>query len=520
MPKSKRQINVRTLLVLVACCGAVAGAWLRATAPSHPPTSTLDWIGVISSGHADERKDALRRIEPTNPAEAETAIVATSRALEDADAEVRLEAAIALGRFARMFIGTAEPEDLDRVRSIARTLLEVFRRDTDVAVRASAASSLAAVEEALTKAGIRPGDFPEEDPLRPESLVETFDDGLRSDPANRIPLLMAIERIGTVPRVAPPGVLSVLDDPTHLVRGQALLALSHFSGGVDRAIPILLDDVVTNTDRFPPDYDAIARAIHPSPAVVPALIKALGSKSGIVRETAATLLTRIEPPPVESSPAVIAAVKEALSAGDGRETGRDFPDREPAASKGVAPGSGIQREEPPPGLVSPDLAVLLAKLVPPEQSAPLLLQLMHRRDPASRSAASEGLAEVGPAAHEAIPVLVETLKMATDGGGRSTSGYGSRAARALGRIAPRSPEAKSSSSGVIAALSEALNARTPSIRMRAAEALGQFGPEAATAAPRLRELLQAREANIRDAAAAALEAIEPKAPASREAKAP
>jgi hypothetical protein len=73
---------------------------------------------------------------------------------------------------------------------------------------------------------------------------------------------------------------------------------------------------------------------------------------------------------------------------------------------------------------------------------------------------------------------------------------------------------------VIAALSEALKARPSSIRSTAAEALGRFGPEAGSAAPRLRDLLQAREPNIRGADEAALKAIEPGLPATRAAKAP
>jgi HEAT repeat protein len=72
---------------------------------------------------------------------------------------------------------------------------------------------------------------------------------------------------------------------------------------------------------------------------------------------------------------------------------------------------------------------------------------------------------------------------------------------------------------VIAVLADALKAGPSSIRSTAAEALGRFGPQAASSAPRLRELLEARDSHVRDAAEAALKAIAPP-PATPAAKGP
>jgi hypothetical protein len=305
MTYQKLQMSVRGMLVLIACCGAVAWAWRHTGESGRSPTTTRDWVRLIDSGDVNDRLLALQRIQPVDPVETDDAIAASTRALKDPEGPVRIEAAVALGRFATPRLPGSGALDVNRARSIAQTLLDAFRRDEDASVRASAASGLTAIYGALTKDGVKPGDFPADDPLKPETLVATLDGGLQSDPANRVPLVTAIGRLGRVSMEAPLGVLSVLDDPTHFVRGQALLALSHFTGGVDRAIPVLLGDVATNTDRFPPDYAAIAGAMHPSPAVVPTLVEALGNKDGIVRETAATLLARIDPLPRAAAPTVI-----------------------------------------------------------------------------------------------------------------------------------------------------------------------------------------------------------------------
>ena len=512
MQNSKRQVSVRALLLLILCCGAVAWALRNAAETRRDPSSTEDWIRLLDSGDVEERNLALRRLDPSGPAEMDAVFNAADRAMRDTEAQVRMEATVALTRFATSPQPQPGTADVDRARRIAQTLREAFRGDPDVGVRASAATGLSAVFTALVKAGIRPAEFQDDNPLKPETLVVALDAGLQKDRESRVPLITAIERLGKVSMVAPPGVLSVLDEPTHFVRGQALLALSHFSGGVDRAIPVLLGDVVTNTDRFPPDYAAIAAAMRPSPAVVPALVDALESKNGIVRETASTLLSHIDPPPRSAAPAVIAVVKEQLSAREGTRDIQDVPESEPPTAKGaVTPSAGIRREQPAAGSVSPDLAVTLARVAPPGEAIPLLLRLLKRKDPASRSAAAEGLAEIGPAAHEAVPILLGIMKEIVGGDGRNASGYGARTARALGRIAPSSPEAKASSQVLVEVLEAALKMRPASIRSNAARALGEFGPMAAPAVPGLQVLLQAREADVRDAADAALKRIVPKA---------
>ena len=157
---------------------------------------------------------------------------------------------------------------------------------------------------------------------------------------------------------------------------RSMLALSHFSGGVDRAIPVLLKDVATNTDYFRPNYAEIAESMRPSPAAVSILIESLESDDGLVREAAATLLTRIEPPPVSAAPVLVAAVKKAISVDEGGAGSDERSPRQVGKSDGLAAATGSAREQPPPGSVSADLAIAMAKTAPPGETFPLLMQLL------------------------------------------------------------------------------------------------------------------------------------------------
>ena len=312
MQYQKLQTSLRTMVALVACAGAVFWAW-RHLADSSTGEATGDWIRKISSGNLDERRLAIRSLEPANPSELDAVIDASTRALDDKEAMVRVEAALALTRFAAPTT-KGQTFDVARSRRIATTFLDVLNRDKDAGVRASAANGLTSIFVALKKAGASPGGTGETDQLKPEALVAAFDAELTRDPANRVPFVEAIKRLGPVPLNAPPGLLGVLEDKRYVIRGEAMKALSNFSGGVDPAVSVLLKDLATNTDQFRPNYAEVAEALRPSPAAVPILIQALESDDGLVRQVAATLLAHVEPLPSSVAPVLIAAVKKAIAA--------------------------------------------------------------------------------------------------------------------------------------------------------------------------------------------------------------
>jgi HEAT repeat protein len=507
MRYKKLQTSVRTLIVLVAACGAVAWAWRRLAEWNRVP-GTVDWIRLLSSGTPKNRKIALRKVQAADPAEIDLVIPALIQAIGDADASVGLEAAFALARYLTGSAAQYRTANQDDARRAANRLLVALDREKDADVRAAAANVLSGLCRAMAGASIRSDGLLAFDPIRLDSLVAAFDAALERDPANRLPLVDAIEGLGPSPLAAPSGLLHSLDDPSSLVRLRVIQALSHFSSGVDRAILVLLKDLETTSDRFVPDYLKAAKGMHPSTAVVPTLIQSLESGDLLLREAAAILLAQIEPSPRAAAPVVIASVRDAISTGDARSkdersVGSDF-----TTKKGTRPAASTQRS-PPPGWVSAHLTTALAKVALPEDSVPLLIELLRRKSSSTRSAAAVGLAELGPAAHAAIPALIATMKDAIAANGYSAVGDGTATAKALGVIAPSAPGAQATSEEVIAVLSEALNVKVESIRCAAAEALGNFGPRAAGAIPRLHELLEDDFRTVKVAAGSALDQIEP-----------
>ena len=369
------------------------------------------------------------------------------------------------------------------------------------------ASSLSTIYRSLVKAGFPLDEAPQNDPLAPQTLVAAFDAVLEREPSNRMALVSAIGNLGTLDFNAPPGLVRALEDPAYLVRGEILKALSNFAGGVDKAVPVLLHDIATNDDPVPPDYGSIAEEMHPSPAVIPTLIDALKSDDGLVSEAAAALLSRVQPAPQSAFPTVVALVKKKLAMAEPPEIAQSGADDEPPQPGGRARSLGSRPKPPPPGAITTNLAMALANAAPPEDSMPLLMELVKRRSHRTRVAGAAGLGELGPAAHSAIPALIANLKEAMAAKGNSAEDLGSRTAVALGQIAPGSPDAKTLSE-VIAVLTEAVNVPIIPIRLPATKALGKFGTQAASAIPALKKLLENQEPLVRDAAEAALEKIE------------
>jgi HEAT repeat protein len=314
-----------------------------------------------------------------------------------------------LGQYGTRSNQGAQAVDAGVARDIARALVEVLDQDQDPGVRASAAYALSFLGASVVKTGVGPGEPAERDPLGPASLVAAFNQALERDPSSRLPLADAIERLGPVPLPAPEGLLAALEDPSINVRGKAIMALAHFTSGVDKAIPVLLADLHGNTERFPPDYVAAARQMQPSPAVVPVVLKALESDDGLLREAAEILLSRIDPLPPTAAPAVVASVRKALSVEEQGDGDRDSAEPAPPKKSGLAPRSSTRPAQPQPGSITSSLVMALAKVAPPEQSVPLLIEVSKRKAPAARAAAARALASVGPKAATAIPRLRELV---------------------------------------------------------------------------------------------------------------
>jgi HEAT repeat protein len=511
MRYEKFQTSVRTVIVLIASCGAVVWAWRHVSESSHTPT-TRDWVRSLDTGTFEDRTNALHHLEKVDSAEVDNVTSALERALRGAEVPVRIEAAVALARYATFSAPGSQAIDESRIARAATSLLEALSQNQDSDVCASVASSLASIYQNVAKSGTK-SDSDKSGPLNAETLVAAFDAVLKRDPATRLAVIDGLERLGRLPLPAPPGLLNALDDPSYVVRGKAVVAISHFTTGADKAIPILLDDLQTNPSRFPPDYVAAAQDMNPSPSIAPILINALASDNGAVREASAVLLGRIAPLPRSAVPALITSLKKQISTGAGIRSDGDSESAKFTKAGGFGPRSGTRRPEPEPGWVSADLTKALARTATPEEALPLLIEILEGKSPSARQAAAEGLAELGPAGHAAIPLLVAALKQALAAKGRSASEYGAATARALGNIAPGSVVPVEEA---VLVLREALDANRASIRSAAAGALGRFGPKASGAAPRLRELLEDRDRVVKTAAESALTKIESKSEPTNE----
>src|SRR5262249_44531286 len=117
--------------------------------------------------------------------------------------------------------------------------------------------------------------------------------------------------------------------------------------------------------------------------------------------------------------------------------------------------------------------------------------------------AAESLGSFGSEAEQAIPTLIGGLHDVIAGRDVSPA-FGWSAARALGRIAPKTK----SGDAALAALTDAALHGAPQVRIGAISALAAFGPNAAIVAPQLRAWQSGSDPYLAKSATAALKAIE------------
>ncbi|MFI5455793.1 MAG: HEAT repeat domain-containing protein [Isosphaerales bacterium] len=341
--------------------------------------------------------------------------------------------------------GADEDTDVDRVMTALVSAME----DTDVVVRSTAAQDLAGVAAEVLR---RPARTPAEQKSAEQKVavaIRTLTKGL-SDPEPTI-RASAVFGFGLL------GQSSKMDLPPELIA-----ALSDESSSVRQATAKAL------------------KAVQLTPGVVPALIEALGSRDREVRFHAAEILERVGPGAEPAVPALLATMKEPFDLEESKRT-RDIAWRwDPACGAAKALGRISASRE-----VIAGLAAMLSS------------------DVAERiSSAAEGLGNVGPGAVAAVPPLIAAYDKALNSVQHRIGQ--SAIAAALGRIAPKSGSAP----GAVAILIQALDSKDWTVRVGAAQALGQFGVDAAPAMPRLGALRQDSVNYVRDAATAALATIE------------
>jgi hypothetical protein len=127
------------------------------------------------------------------------------------------------------------------------------------------------------------------------------------------------------------------------------------------------------------------------------------------------------------------------------------------------------------------------------EAVPALIEALKDKDKRVRRYAAEALGEIGPKAEKAVPVLINALK-------DKDEYVRSNAAFALGKIGKKA----------VPVLIQALKDKDKSVRYEAAWALGKIGPKAEKAIPALIETLKDYEGWVRRAAKEALKQIQQK----------
>jgi len=497
-PNPRRRVKVRTLIVLIACSGMLLWAG-RTLWERHDPVAAEARaiqnraIDALKSTKAAERVTAIRELERLGFGDSAIAIRPLNAALVDEDSEVRVAAAEALGKLVSSAIRAGSGA---RDVRAATTALIASLKDPLPEVRIAAASTLGTIASTLPAAGagrtsrdrkktlsaVRP--VPPVDPKTVfDSLVEAIGD---RDAKVRGAVLGAMAAVDSGAPVDPPKVLSAgLEDESPENRRTAIVALTRFRRGLDPWISTLVRIAEHDDDRSLRATCANALNGIKPPAVtsdaVPALVTGLGNSDAQVRIQVALLLGRLGPDAGAAVPSLLRVLTEPVDPQLARsQSGVMMHDDDPANAAALALGRIAPRSK-----AAREVIVALTEVA----------RCGHR---IRRGDAAFALGDFGPAAAEAVPVLINMIKDTTPPA-RNVHNE-ALAARALGQIAPETPSADQA----VAALVCVLESDTKAPRAEAIEALQQFGQKAAVAIPKIRSQLDERDHLVRRAAASAL----------------
>jgi len=524
-PVRRLQTGMRTLLVLVACCAAILWAWRHSSENSDPVlvearSIQKRAISALRSNKPADRLTAIVELDRLHSGDSAIAIPPLIASLDDPVTEVRRAAAEAL-RSISSSVGDSRSGG-ETARAAAMALIGCLK-NSDAAIRVTAVNALGEIGFDVGSSGS------DGETVRASATALI---GCSKDPEPRVrsaatialgrivsPMLASTTSAPIDRKVVMDALVEVLGDRDAGVRGAAIHAMvanpdgnEHLprvlaqgledesaenraaavsslpvrGQGLDPWVPILLrlaehdpDPAVREQCFRTLSYASRLSAI--TAAAVPALVTSLKSADVKVRSQAASILMEFKADARAAIPELIRTLNEPLDPQVVARTGPGTFDPGCAAARAlgrIAPGSAKAKEA-------------IAALMEVARSGP----------PSRRGWATFALGEFGPAAQEAVPVLLKVIKEATlDDKFEAEAG----AASSLGKIAPNTQSADQA----VVALLPVLKSKPTLSRTTAIEALGQFGRKASAAIPQIRALKDDRDRDIRDAAARALLAIE------------
>ena len=457
VPALREALSVKNEKLQEQAAHAV-GAIGPAAAPAVPDLTQLltSKIGTVRASAAE----ALGQLgEVSAPA-----IPDLAKALSDTDTMVRREAAEALG-----MVG---PKAQSAIPALVKAL-----SDTHGEVTVHAASSLGrlgapavkAVTPLLKDESLRSlalavlGDFgPEAKPAIPDLLPLLRD----KDVDTRRETLLVLAQMGPAAQAAVPTLLTEAKNEKNPTRAGAAYALVKI--GAKEVLPILMKGAQEKEDKH---YKMVCAwgllALEPKNpeylrASLPSVIGGLTHEWDLVRRESAQALGRVGPP---AKQAVSALAKVAES------------DKSPA--------------------VRMDALGALGEIGVADEALPAVLKSLSAPEPPIRYAACFALGKFGPSAKEAVPVLVNYLKMRDDF-------MPIICAWALVRIDPKQ---EGLADLVVEPLTRGLSLPDPQARLEAVSALELLGAAAKPALPTLKALSKDDDESVRKAAAKAVKAI-------------
>jgi HEAT repeat protein len=530
-PKPVRRLstNVRTLIALVACCAAILWTWRRLSDNPDPVLAEARAIqkraiGALDSPRPADRVTAIHELVRLQGGDRAIAIPPLSHALEDPDVSVRMEAAQALEWLGPTAVKSGSGGEA--VHAAATALIRSLN-DPDPQVRLAAFKALGAIGSSLIDSGSGPetirdaataitgclkdadstvrraavaslGNFatprlesmanpPIDRTAIMNTLVEMYDD---RDAGVRRAVIQALASGPASPmgRSFPSKVLAEgLEDESAENRVAAVNALLFCNQGLDPWVSRLLR--LAEHDPDPKVRGACLGALNYAfkpPAIteaaVPDLLAGLKSTHMRVRSEATTILAALKADARAAIPELLRMLNEPLD-------------------------SNVVSVMSPNGTFDPGCAAVFAlgRIAPesPEakQVITALIEVMRSGATSRGGWAAVALSEFGPAAAEAMPLLMKIIK---EDNPENKFERVSSAAIALGKIAPDLPTGDQA----VAALRAALDTKDSMCRECAINALVNFGPRAAAAIPRIQELKKDRDGSVRNAAAKAVVAIE------------
>jgi HEAT repeat protein len=526
------QVDLRTLIVLVAFCGVILWCWRHLSENSDPVlvgarAIQKQAIHALHSGKLAERVTAIRELEMLHYGDLSIRIPALVAALDDRDTEVRIAAVEALGRLGDS--GADSPSAGPLLESAAASLTRRLN-DASTTFRVAAVQNLGSISESLVRSGSggpvvgsaanalmaclndpEPGvrsaaaislgkiDSPQLASLAGSSfdrqaLVAALGKML-ADGDERV-RLAAVHAMAAHPLMggdpAEP-LINALNDRSPAIRAAVLGSVMLYRQGLDSWVSPVFQHAEhdTNFSVRGQCFSILSRAFKPpavTAAAVPGLIASLKSGDRHVRCQAAAILGLLQADARAAIPELLHVMIEPLDPWD----------------------PGVEVVSGPIAYVDPasESAWALSEIAPRsaagKQVIAALIDVVRSGPATRRGSAAAALGKFESAAEEALPVLIVLM---IDSAIEHKFERACAAALALGKIAPETPSADQA----LAALMAAVDSQYSSLRSAAIQAVGLFGSRAGVAIPKLRALSNDSDLQVKNAAVKALLLIEEEA---------